>query len=184
MLLSKYKRKPEAWNKHAVLHLESEAASFSADTAHPFRLIPWLLELDSGRGSVKNMSFPGYTKGLGYLLSDLRDKTWPIIRLERKWEAKVRDDFLNKNLCCLWRSFWPCWKNFNPPWKGIHLSEYEFYFMCRRYLSEVDLPVFSWYDLVPDVWGAKELALEFSGVRWRNKRTGVSDLLWGEKKLK
>ena len=27
---------------------ESEATSLSADTAHPFRLIPWLLELDSG----------------------------------------------------------------------------------------------------------------------------------------
>ena len=48
MLLSKYKREPEAWNKHAVPYLESEAASFSADTAHLFRLIPWLLELDSG----------------------------------------------------------------------------------------------------------------------------------------
>ena len=47
MLLSKYKRKPEAWNKHVVPHLESEATSFSADTTHPFRLIPWLLELDS-----------------------------------------------------------------------------------------------------------------------------------------
>ena len=48
MLLLKYKRKPGVWNKHAVLHLESEAPSFSADTAHLFRLIPWLLELDSG----------------------------------------------------------------------------------------------------------------------------------------
>ena len=47
MLLSEYKREPEAWNKHAVLHLESEAASFSTDTAHLFRLIPWLLALDS-----------------------------------------------------------------------------------------------------------------------------------------
>ena len=27
MLLSKYKRKPEAWNKHVVLYLESEATS-------------------------------------------------------------------------------------------------------------------------------------------------------------
>ena len=48
LLLSKYKRRPDAWNKHVVLHLESEAASFFADTAHPFRLFPWLLELDSG----------------------------------------------------------------------------------------------------------------------------------------
>ena len=52
MLLKKYKRRPDAWNKHAVLHvywnLESEAASFSANTAHLFRLISWLLELDSG----------------------------------------------------------------------------------------------------------------------------------------
>ena len=47
ILLSKYRRRPDAWNKHAVPHLESEAASFSADTAHLFRLIPWLLELDS-----------------------------------------------------------------------------------------------------------------------------------------
>ena len=48
MLLSKYKRRPDAWNKHVVLHLESEATSFFSDTAHPFRLISWLLELDSG----------------------------------------------------------------------------------------------------------------------------------------
>ena len=47
MLLSKYKRRPDALNKHVVLYLESEATSLSADTAHPFRLIPWLLELDS-----------------------------------------------------------------------------------------------------------------------------------------
>ena len=48
MLLSKYKRKPEAWNKHVVLYCESKATSLSANTAHPFRPIPWLLELDSG----------------------------------------------------------------------------------------------------------------------------------------
>ena len=47
MLLSKYKRKPEAWNKHVVLYYESEAIPSSTETAHPFRLIPWLLELDS-----------------------------------------------------------------------------------------------------------------------------------------
>ena len=35
-------------NKHVVPNLESEATSFPADTTHPFRLIPWLLELDSG----------------------------------------------------------------------------------------------------------------------------------------
>ena len=53
MLLSKYKRRPDAWNKHVVPNLQSEATSlatsFFADTAHPFRLIPWLLELDSSR---------------------------------------------------------------------------------------------------------------------------------------
>ena len=48
MLLSKYKREPEAWNKHVVPYYESETASSSAYTAHPFRVIPWLLELDSG----------------------------------------------------------------------------------------------------------------------------------------
>ena len=48
MLLSKYKRKPEAWNRHVVPYYESEATSSSADTAHHFRLIPWLPELDSG----------------------------------------------------------------------------------------------------------------------------------------
>ena len=48
MPLQKYKREPETWNKHVVPYLESEATSFFADTAHPFRLIPWLLELDSG----------------------------------------------------------------------------------------------------------------------------------------
>ena len=47
MLLSKCKRKPEVLNKHVVPHLESEATSSPADTTHPFRLIPWLLELDS-----------------------------------------------------------------------------------------------------------------------------------------
>ena len=50
MLLSKYKRKSEAWNKHIVPYYESEATSSSADTTHPFRLIPWLLGLDSGTG--------------------------------------------------------------------------------------------------------------------------------------
>ena len=40
MLLSKYKRKPEAWNKHVVPYFESEATSSPADTAHHFRLIP------------------------------------------------------------------------------------------------------------------------------------------------
>ena len=53
MLLSKYKREPEAWNKHVVPYYESETtSSLSADTAHPFRLIPWLLELDSSRGDI------------------------------------------------------------------------------------------------------------------------------------
>ena len=47
MLLSKCKRKPEVLNKHVVPHLESEATSSPADTTHPFRLIPWLLKLDS-----------------------------------------------------------------------------------------------------------------------------------------
>ena len=42
------KREPEAWNKHVVPYDESETTSSSTDTAHPFRLIPWLLELDSG----------------------------------------------------------------------------------------------------------------------------------------
>ena len=36
-------------NKHVVPNLESEATSFPADTTHPFRLIPWLLELDFGK---------------------------------------------------------------------------------------------------------------------------------------
>ena len=73
MLLSKYKREPEAWNKHVVSYhesetasssadvvpyYESEATSSSADTAHHFRLIPWLLELDSGK-----LSHPYMTTG-------------------------------------------------------------------------------------------------------------------------
>ena len=59
MLLSNYKRKLEAWNKHVVPYYESEATSSSADTAHPFRLIPWLLELDFGKVRlVKAMVFP------------------------------------------------------------------------------------------------------------------------------
>ena len=64
MLLSKHKRKPEAWNKHVAQHFESEATSLSADTAHPFRLIPWLLELDSGKGLLNEptlrMRWPKY----------------------------------------------------------------------------------------------------------------------------
>jgi len=32
MLLKKYKRKPDAWNKHVVPYLGSEATSFPADT--------------------------------------------------------------------------------------------------------------------------------------------------------
>ena len=68
MLLSKYKRKPDAWNKHAVPHLESEAASFSADTAHLFRLIPWLLELDSGsRGSGCSHSTRETASRMGFI---------------------------------------------------------------------------------------------------------------------
>ena len=47
MLLKKYKREPDAWSKHVVLYLQSEATSFPSDTAHPFRLMPWLLELES-----------------------------------------------------------------------------------------------------------------------------------------
>ena len=49
MLLKKYKRKPDTWNKHVVPYLDPEATSFPANTAYPFRLIPWLLELDSDR---------------------------------------------------------------------------------------------------------------------------------------
>ena len=45
------------------------------------------------------MWFPGYAKGFGYLLSDLGDKSWPIIGLEREWVAKARDDFLYEKLC-------------------------------------------------------------------------------------
>ena len=39
--------------------------------------------------------------GLGYLLSDLGDKSWLIIGLEREWEAKVRDDFSYEKLLLL-----------------------------------------------------------------------------------
>ena len=61
MLLSKYKRKPEAWNKHVVPYYESEAISSSTDTAHPFRL-PWLPEPDSG--SIPDF-LAGFRKGRG-----------------------------------------------------------------------------------------------------------------------
>ena len=65
MLLSKYKREPEARNKHVGPYYESEATSSSAtDTTHPFRLIPWLLKLDSsteqknkGNKQKKNVFF-------------------------------------------------------------------------------------------------------------------------------
>ena len=33
------------------------------------------------------------------MLSHLGDKSWPIIRLEREWEAKTRDDFSYEKLC-------------------------------------------------------------------------------------
>ena len=61
MLLSKYKREPEAWNKHVVPYFESGATSrcssvlwvrgyiIIANTVHLFRLNPWLLELDSSK---------------------------------------------------------------------------------------------------------------------------------------
>ena len=59
MFLSKYKREPEARNNHVVQYYKSEAKSSSAtDTTHPFRLIPWLLELDSGK-----LSHPYMTTG-------------------------------------------------------------------------------------------------------------------------
>ena len=60
MLLSKYKREPKAWNKHAVCYCESEATSrcspvlwvrgyiIIANTIHLFRLNPCMVELDSG----------------------------------------------------------------------------------------------------------------------------------------
>ena len=37
MLWSKYKRKPEAWNKHVVAYFESEATPSSADMAYPLQ---------------------------------------------------------------------------------------------------------------------------------------------------
>ena len=49
MLLSSYKRKPDDWNWHVVPYYVSEATSSSTDNTHPFRLIPWLLELGSGK---------------------------------------------------------------------------------------------------------------------------------------
>ena len=33
------------------------------------------------------------------MLSDLGDQSWPIIGLEREWEAKTRDDFSYEKLC-------------------------------------------------------------------------------------
>ena len=47
-------------NKHVVPNLESEATSFPANTAHPFRLIPWLLELDSSAWVCKNQDNSDY----------------------------------------------------------------------------------------------------------------------------
>ena len=44
------------------------------------------------------MWFPGYAKGFGYLLNDMEDQSWPIIGLEREWEAKVRDDLSYEKL--------------------------------------------------------------------------------------
>ena len=40
----------------------------------------------------------GYAKRLGYLLRDLGNESWPIIRLETEWEIKARDDFSYKKL--------------------------------------------------------------------------------------
>ena len=58
---------------HVVLNLESEATSFFTDTTHPFRLIPWLLELDSGTALCNPMdcSTPSFLV-LHYLLEFLK----------------------------------------------------------------------------------------------------------------
>ena len=42
----------------------------------------------------------GDAKRLGYLLRDLGNESWPIIRLEREWEIKARDDFSYETLKC------------------------------------------------------------------------------------
>ena len=83
MLLSKYKREPEAWNKHAVLHLESEAASFSADTAHLFKLIPWLLELDSSTWGNKWQPTPVVLPG--------KSHGWRSLAGYSPWDCKESD---------------------------------------------------------------------------------------------
>ena len=76
MLLKKYKRRPDAWNKHTVPHvywnLESEAASFSADTAHLFRLIPWLLELDSSNSVINVINYISKFLKYKYLFSSVQ----------------------------------------------------------------------------------------------------------------
>ena len=45
---------------HVVPYLESEATTFPADTAHPFRLIPWLLELDSSSTGASTSALECY----------------------------------------------------------------------------------------------------------------------------
>ena len=65
-ILSKYKREPEAWNKHVVLYYESQTTSSPANTAHTFRLIPWLLELGSdSKESACSAGDPDSIPGLG-----------------------------------------------------------------------------------------------------------------------
>ena len=102
--------------------------------------------------------------------SDL-SKSRSIVRLERKQEAKARDDFSNKNFCYLWGSFWPCRKSFNPPWEGIHFSNtFSMSFilcvggMCVKSICQ------SFPGMWPRAWCVRNagMGLELPGVRRRN----------------
>ena len=101
---------------------EERWGSWSSPNArqnHGKEFVPWPLQLQrefgqmhfenriclfyfsQGLGSVRNMQFSGYAKGLDYLLSDLGDKSQCIIELEGEWEAEVRDEFSYEKLCYL-----------------------------------------------------------------------------------
>ena len=69
-------------NKHVVPYYESETTSSSADTAHPFWLIPWLLELDSGLHSCscsqKLGCNPGALRKAGEVEGAWNKSVWKI----------------------------------------------------------------------------------------------------------
>ena len=107
MLSSKYKRGLEAWNKNVVLYYESETTSSSADTTHLFRLIPWLLELDSGTGySLEGLMLKLKLQYFGHLMRrvDSLEKTLMLggIRGRREGDNRGWDGWMASRTRWTW----------------------------------------------------------------------------------